>query len=231
MIIHGFNKLTLLDYPEKMACTIFTGGCNFRCPFCHNASLVLNKVTQPVISEEEVLEVLKNRTKVLEGVCITGGEPTLQKDLPLFIEKIKDLGYLVKLDTNGYRPGMLKYLLDSKLIDYAAMDIKNSKGKYSLSAGIDNIDLSPIEESINYIMNSNITYEFRTTVIAEHHTKEDFLSIADWLKGAKAYYLQAFKDSGDLLCGGLTGYSINELTEIKELIKDYFLKIEIRGVN
>lgn len=229
MIIHGFNKLTLLDYPGKLSCTIFTGRCNFRCPFCHNASLVLNADTQPVITEEEVLKVLEKRKNVLEGVCISGGEPTLYKELPLFIKKIKELGYHVKLDTNGFNPEMVSYLLDNKLVDYIAMDIKNSKEKYAITCGMKQLDFSLIEKSINLIMNSDIQYEFRTTVTANYHKKEDFLAIGRMLSGAKAYYLQTFKDSGDLIESGLLGYSKNEMEEIKELVSKYFELVEIRG--
>lgn len=229
MLIHGFNKLTLLDYPGRMACTIFTGGCNFRCPFCHNASLVLHPDTEPVIQEDEVISVLKKRKNVLEGACITGGEPTLSKDLPLFIKRIKDLGYLVKLDTNGSNPRMIEYLLNCNLIDYIAMDIKNSKEKYALTCGILDLDLAPIEESIHLIRNSNIQYEFRTTVTKRYHDKDDFISIGKQLNGAKAYYLQAFKDSGDVITEGLTGQNMLELEEIKALSADYFEMVGIRG--
>ena len=148
MKIHGFNKSTLLDYPEHLAATIFLGGCNLRCPFCHNGSLVLRPYTQPVIYEEDVLAYLNKRKNILEGVCITGGEPTLYPDLPIFISKIKDTGLKVKLDTNGTNPGLVRQLIEDKLIDYIAMDIKNSKDKYGLTSGVNDLHVESIEESI-----------------------------------------------------------------------------------
>jgi len=199
MQIHGFNKTTLLDYPGHLACTVFTGSCQFRCPFCHNASLVLNPASQPVIPQEEVLATLKKRQHILEGVCITGGEPTLQADLPLFIEKIKALGLHVKLDTNGDNPAMLKYLVGENLLDYVAMDIKNSPEHYGKSIGLPDFDLTQIRESVTFLKEGHVDYEFRTTVVRQFNKAEDFEAIARWLSGAKVYYLQAFKDSGDLI--------------------------------
>jgi pyruvate formate lyase activating enzyme len=231
MKIHGFNKTTLLDYPGHIAATIFLGGCNFRCPFCHNASLVLSPEMQPTISDEEVFNTLIKRQGILEGVCITGGEPTLYFDLIDFIKRIKDLGYLVKLDTNGYNPEHLQNLIKLGLIDYVAMDIKNSKEKYSLSTGILNFDTSKITESINLLLSSGIDYEFRTTVVKEHHTMDDFKSIGLWIKGAKAYYLQAFRDSKDTLTTGLSSYSKSELENFKEAVHPYIKTIGIRGID
>ena len=186
MIIKGLQKLTLLDYPGKTACTVFTGGCNFRCPFCHNASLV-NDLNSDEISESDFFELLNKKKNVLQGVCITGGEPTLMPDLSEFIAKIKKLGYLVKLDSNGYRPEVIKNLVHDNLIDYIAMDIKNSEEKYPLTTGIDNIDIAKIKESINFIMNCNIDYEFRTTVVKELHTSTDIEAIGLLIKDAKKY--------------------------------------------
>lgn len=231
MEIHGFNKTTLLDYPEHLASTIFTGGCNFRCPFCHNASLVTNPLSQPLIAEEAIFSVLEKRSHFLEGVCITGGEPTLSKELPEFIRKIKNIGLKVKLDTNGTSPHILKELINNHLVDYIAMDIKNSKKHYSISIGINNYDPSCICESVDIIMCSDIVYEFRTTVVKEHHTRDDFIDIGKWISGAKAYFIQTFKNSGDLICDNLSGFSKTEMTEFKKILLPYVEYVDIRGID
>ena len=181
MEIHGFNKTTLLDYPEHIAATVFTGGCNFRCPFCHNGELVLDPGCQPLIPEEEVLAYLKKRQGILQGVCVTGGEPTLQKDLKDFLRKIKELGYPIKLDTNGYMPGVLWDLMQEHLIDYVAMDIKASRDNYARAAGLPHMDISRIEESIGILKSSGIPYEFRTTVVRGIHTVVEFEKIGKWI--------------------------------------------------
>ncbi|MGB4661058.1 MAG: anaerobic ribonucleoside-triphosphate reductase activating protein, partial [Mobilitalea sp.] len=199
MQINGFNKLTLLDFPKHLAATIFVGGCNMRCPFCHNASLVTDPSSQPIIPVKEVLDLLAKRKGILEGVCITGGEPTLYSDLPDLIRQIKSLGLAVKIDTNGTNPRMIKSLVDQHLIDYVAMDIKNSKENYELTSGIARIDLAVISESVSYLLADTVDYEFRTTVVKEYHTAKDILSIGNWIKGAKAYYLQSYQDSGDII--------------------------------
>lgn len=197
MKINGLQKMTLLDFPGKVACIVFTGGCNMRCPFCHNADLALNHGTDE-FTEEEILEYLGKRKGLLDGVCITGGEPLLQPDIKEFIKKVRALGYAVKLDTNGAFPERLKAMVGEGLIDYVAMDIKNCKEKYSLTAGVD-IDLSKIEESVQFLLSGAVDYEFRTTVVAEFHEKEDILKISEWIKGAKRYFLQNFVDSGNLI--------------------------------
>lgn len=206
MLICGLNKTTLLDYPGCVAATVFTGGCNFRCPFCQNSGLVLEPSAEKSISEEEILIFLKKRRNVLKGVCITGGEPTLQADLPDFIRQVKELGYRVKLDTNGYRPEVLKKLLEKGFLDYVAMDIKNCPGKYSKTAGMDDtgsgFDLGKINNSIELLLGSGIKYEFRTTVVKELHTLEDMIRIGEWLRGCQAYFLQKFQDNGNNLCEG-----------------------------
>lgn len=230
MKIHGFYKLTLLDYPEHIACSIFTGGCNFRCPFCHNASLVTHIDTAMQLNEEEILRVLSTRAGILEGVCITGGEPTLQPDLKEFIAKVKALGYLIKLDTNGSNPKLLKELIDDNYIDYVAMDIKNSREKYEKTIGISNFDLSPIMESIHIIINSGIEHEFRTTVVKELHTLEDFKDIAAMVSGCSHYYLQSFVDSGDLIQAGMTGYSKQEMKTLLEKVRMLIPNAEGRGI-
>lgn len=231
MKIAGLQKLTLLDYPKHIACTIFTNGCNFCCPFCQNAPLVLHPHEQPQITELELFDFLKKRRGVLEGVCITGGEPTLQTDLISFIDQIKELGFLVKLDTNGYKPSILKELIDTKKIDYVAMDIKNSKEKYGQTIGLDSFHLNNIEKSVEILLVSDIPYEFRTTVVKEYHTPDDFLSIGKWLQGAKNYYLQAFKDSGDLIKGGLHPLSKEEMLHIKDLLTSYIPQTSLRGID
>lgn len=231
MNIHGFLKSTLLDYPRHLAATIFLGGCNMRCLFCHNASLVLRPDSQPVIPTEEVLSYLTKRRGVLEGVCITGGEPTLYKELPLFIKQIKDIGLKVKLDTNGTNPAMMKELIDNGLIDYVAMDIKNSREKYIQTAGNKDISLDKINESISLLLSNIIDYEFRTTVVKELHTKNDMESIGSWIKGAKAYYLQAYVDSEDVILPGFSSPSKEVLTQYKELLSAYVDHVDIRGVD
>lgn len=230
-MIHGFNKTTLLDYPGHIAATIFLGGCNFRCPFCHNATLVLAPETQPVISEDEIFTTLKKRVGILEGVCITGGEPTLYLGLEEFIKKIKSLGFLVKLDTNGSNPNLLRHLIELNLLDYVAMDIKNSKEKYSLTTGLKNIDINKISESITILLSSDIDYEFRTTVVKEFHETSDLLSIGNWIKGGKAYYLQSFEDSEDVIRPGLTTFSSSDLNKFIDVLNPYVKHVSIRGVD
>lgn len=227
MIIKGIQKLTLLDFPSRVACTVFTAGCNFRCPFCHNASLVLGNEGD-IIPTEELFAFLEARRGRLSGVCISGGEPTLQPDLIQFIRRVREMGYAVKLDTNGYRPEVLRELLSEGLVDYIAMDIKTSRERYSAVAGVD-IDVSKIEESADMIMRSGIDYEFRTTVVKELHSGEDFTNIGNWLSGAKAFYLQGFIDSGDCISDGLNGYDKNGLDDLLNLLKVKIPSAKIRG--
>lgn len=218
MQIHGLNKTTLLDYPGHLAATVFTGGCNFRCPFCQNKSLVLNPETQPILDEKEVLDYFEKRKNILEGVCITGGEPTLQKDLPKFLKKIKDLGLKVKLDTNGYRPEVIKDLFEKGLLDYVAMDIKASKEKYGEVAGVSDLVVSKIEASVNYIIANLPDYEFRTTVVKELHSPEEILKIKAWLKGAKKYKLQSYRESEGVINPIFSSYSDEEFKALEKLI-------------
>ncbi len=231
MKIHGLNKTTLLDYPGHVAATVFLGSCNFRCPFCQNGSLVTDPGSQPVIPEEEVLSFLKKRRSILEGVCITGGEPTLDKDLPAFIEKIKALGYLVKLDTNGYRPDVLRSLCEAGLVDMVAMDIKSSKEGYPKASGVPGLSISLVEASADYLMNGKIPYEFRTTVVRELHTEQDFISIGNWIAGCSAYYLQSYRDSEDVLVKGFTAYTPEELVHVRDILRKTIPHTEIRGVD
>jgi pyruvate formate lyase activating enzyme len=231
MQIHGFNKTTLLDYPKHLAATIFLGSCNYRCPFCHNSSLVLNPNTLPTISEKEVLDILEKRRDILEGVCITGGEPTLQKELPDLIQAIKQLGLKVKLDTNGSNPSVVEKLLESNLIDYIAMDIKNSIQKYAQTIGVPNYDLAPIHSTIQLIQTSGIDYEFRTTIVQEFHEQADMIAIGEWLNGSRNYYLQSFLDSGDILSPGLHAYDRRELIFFRDSLVPYFKNVELRGID
>ncbi len=203
MQILGFQKLTLLDFPEKVACIVFTGGCNFRCPFCHNASLVTHTGDNTPINEEDIFSYLSTRKNLLDGIVITGGEPLLQPDLADFIRKVKNYVKAVKLDTNGTFPTRLKALVQEGLVDYVAMDVKNCRGKYPLTAGTDRFSLSDIEESIDFLLSGAVDYEFRTTVVEGLHTPQDIVKIAKWIRGAKRYYLQNFMDSGDLIGSGM----------------------------
>ncbi len=230
MKIHGLNKTTLLDYPGHVAATVFTGGCNFRCPFCHNGDLVLHPEAQPLIPQEEVLAYLGKRRGILEGVCITGGEPTLQPDLPEFIGSIRELGYLVKLDTNGYRPEVLRMLLEDGMLDYVAMDVKASPDNYQKAAGVSEPDLSLIEESIALLKGCGIPYEFRTTVVQGLHTVEEFDSIGQLLAGCRAYYLQAFRENENVMQEGFSAFSKDIMEEIAERAGKYMDKVELRGV-
>ena len=207
MDINGIQKLTLLDYPGKCACTVFLAGCNLRCPFCHNASLVL-EIPEPAMTEEEFFTFLKKRKGLLDGVCITGGEPTVQRDLPQLLRSIRELGYSIKLDTNGTNPAMLKALAQEGLLDYVAMDIKNSPGKYALTAGVPGLNLSRVGESIAFLLEGKLDYELRTTVVRELHEEADFREMAQWLlslgsgRAAKRFFLQRYVHRDSVLCGG-----------------------------
>ena len=230
MNFNGFQKLTLLDYPGHVACTLFTAGCNFRCPFCHNASLVTHIGDSEHYSEEFVLDYLSKRKGIIDGVCITGGEPLLHDGLEDFIKKVKDMDYLVKLDTNGYLPDRLIRLVDNGLVDYVAMDIKNSKEKYILSAGIDSLDITQIEKSVSFLLENHIEYEFRTTVVNELHTLSDIQSAAEWISGAQKYFLQSFTDSGDLICDNLSAVETQTIKMMQEVASKYVKNVEIRGI-
>lgn len=226
--IGGFQKLTLLDYPGKVACLVFTKGCNLRCPFCHNASLVTHTQDAGDVTQEEIFSYLEKRKGLLDGVCITGGEPLLQQGIEEFIESIKALGYSVKLDTNGCFPDKLRELLSKKLLDYVAMDIKNSKEKYSLTTGIDNFDISNVEQSLQALKESGVEYELRTTVVNELHTAEDFEKIAEWVGSTPKYFIQNFKDSGDIISDGLSPVPDEKLTQMCQKALEYGLSAKIR---
>lgn len=229
--VHGFNKLTLLDYPGRLACTVFLGHCNFRCPFCHNAGLVLNPEHEPVIPIEEILGTLKKRKGILDGVCITGGEPTVHKKLPEFVQQIKKLDYSVKLDTNGTNPQMVREMVKAGLLDYVAMDIKNSPEKYGETAGIVRADLEAIHETVEFLKSGEVDYEFRTTVTRELHKKEDFLKIRRWLSGSRRYFLQAYKESEQVIRPVYSSYSREQLENFRQLLLEEISQVEIRGID
>lgn len=226
MNIGGLQKMTLLDYPGKIACTVFLSGCNLRCPFCHNASLVLPRRLSPVMTQEELLVFLRSRVRRLDGVCITGGEPTLYRDLPQLIEEIRALGFSVKLDTNGSSPEMLKKVLP--MVDYVAMDIKNAPEKYEVTCGGVDI-LAQAKESVSLLMDSGVDYEFRTTVCHPFHTPEDLDRIGRWLAGAKQYYIQQFVDSGDLV-GEASALSPEEMQALLEAVLPHIPNAKVRGI-
>ncbi len=224
----GLQKLTLLDFPQKMACTVFTVGCNFRCPFCHNNSLVTNNVED--LSTEQILAFLKKRQKVLEGVCLTGGEPLLQSDVVEFLTEVKKLGYLVKLDTNGAFPQKLKQLVELGLVDYVAMDVKNSQSRYEQTAGV-KVDLEAICQSVDFLKSGIVNYEFRTTVTGNLHDENAIEEMGKWLSGAKAVYLQQFVDSGDLIDPSTVGCDVTTLKKYKTILQKYVPKVQLRGVD
>ncbi|MBQ7066204.1 MAG: anaerobic ribonucleoside-triphosphate reductase activating protein [Lachnospiraceae bacterium] len=238
MQICGLNKTTLLDYPEHVAATVFLGGCNFRCPFCHNSDLVLRPDSLQLIPKEEFFSFLKKRTHILTGVCVSGGEPTLYKELPDFIKIIKDMGFLVKLDTNGSNPAVIEHLLKENLLDYIAMDIKGEKEKYGEIVGftprnntkIQDFQIGLIEAAVEIIRNSGILYEFRTTVIKEFHTKESFEKIGLWLHGSDNYFLQNFENSPNVILAGFHSYEKEELLEFSKVLTPHFKKVGIRGI-
>lgn len=236
MLILGLNKTTLLDYPDRVAATLFTGGCNFRCPYCHNRDIVLKNEAVVPYEESEVFSFLEKRRRVLTGVCITGGEPTLHPDLPDFIRRIREFGYCVKLDTNGSNPEMLEALIGDGLIDYCAMDIKNSPAKYGLTVGLDgqalsSFDLSAIKASVKILVSQRtIPYEFRTTIVRELHEKEDMLAIAQWIAGADAYFLQSYTDSEGVLCRGFHAHSEETLRSYASLCQKFVPNTSLRGI-
>ena len=233
MLISGLQKMTLLDYPGRVACTVFTGGCNFRCPFCHNASLVIPEALRAADGGvETVLAFLKKRQGLLDGVAVTGGEPLLHADRADFLRKVKDLGYLVKLDTNGSFPERLVSLVEEGLVDRVAMDIKNAPGLYAETAGFPLLDIAPIERSKNYLLEGHVEYEFRTTVVKGLHTAESLVEAARWIEGAAEYYLQPLKDSGELLSpDGLGAFDNGEMRALCEAVRPIIPAVQLRGVD
>ena len=233
MKIHGLQKMTLLDYPGRVACTVFLGGCDFRCPFCHNYELVDGSA--PALMEDgelfAFLDFLKKRRGLLDGVAVTGGEPCLRPDLPELLSRIKVLGYDVKLDTNGAHPGLLKALIDQKLVDYVAMDIKNSPEKYARTVGLETLDLAPVRQSVELLLSDVVDYEFRTTVVDELHEPNDFEAIGSWIAGARRYFLQAFTDRDSVPFGNLHTPSKEKLTRCADIVRPYVSEVALRGVD
>ena len=230
MIFNGFQKMTLLDFPGRVAATLFLGGCNLRCPFCHNASLVLDAKSREEYEDTEILSYLEKRRGLLDGVCVTGGEPLLRYELPDFLRRVRALGYAVKLDTNGTMPDRLEALLREGLVDYVAMDVKNALSRYGETVGIPDFDVTPIERSIDLLLSGAVDYEFRTTVTKELHRAEDIAALAKRIRGARRYFLQGFVDSGDLLSDGLSAASKEEMEKMRDAARIFVPDTELRGV-
>ena len=231
MDVSGLQKLTLLDYPGRVACTIFTGGCDLRCPFCHNASLALPERERDVIGHDELMAFLKKRVGILDGVAVTGGEPLLHAGLEALLSEVKALGYAVKLDTNGTFPERLRRIVEAGLADRVAMDIKAAPENYARVTGVPGLDLGPVRESAAYLMACGVDYEFRTTAVKGLHTAADFEGIAEWIAGAREYYIQGFKDSGDLIAAqGLEAFTEPEMRELADIVRPKVPSVQLRGV-
>lgn len=229
MDIHGLQKLTLLDFPGHVACTVFLAGCDFRCPFCHNGGLVLGGMT-PLMDDAALLVFLKKRQGLLDGVAVTGGEPLLRPDLPHLLERIKALGYAVKLDTNGSHPAALRALVSDGLVDHVAMDIKNSPAAYAATVGVPELDLTPVVESAAFLLSGAVDYEFRTTAVAEFHADASFAAIAQWIAGAKHYYIQCFTDRDAVLQAGLHAPTKEQLEHWADIVRPLVPSVALRGV-
>ncbi len=230
MKIAGLQKLTLLDYPGKTACTVFTWGCNLRCPFCHNAGLV-TEAFEETVTADELYTFLKKRIGLLDGVCVTGGEPLLQPDLISFLQPIHEMGFAVKLDTNGTQPEKLREICETGLISMVAMDIKNSPEKYAVTAGTERLSIDAVHQSVRYLMQQgNIPYEFRTTVVKQYHTAADFSAIGKWIRGANAYYLQNFQNTGRLIDNSVSGCTPSEMRAFLEIVRRDVPNAALRGI-
>lgn len=227
MLIQGLQKLTLLDFPGRVACTVFLGGCDFRCPFCHNSSLIAGG--ESVMDDEELLKFLKKRQGLLDGVAFTGGEPLLRRDLVPLLEKIRALGFAVKMDTNGNHPDQLKSLVEAGLIDYVAMDIKNSPEKYAVTIGLEKFDLAAVEESLAFLKTGVVDYELRTTAVAEYHSDGDFLAMGKWMEGAKRYFIQCYTERDSVLCPGLTSPTAEDLHRWCGIVRPFVGEALVRG--
>lgn len=231
MDVSGLQKLTLLDYPGRVACTIFTGGCDLRCPFCHNASLALPERERDVIGHDELLAFLRKRVGILDGVAVTGGEPLLHAGIEELLAEIKALGYAIKLDTNGTFPARLRSIVEAGLADRVAMDIKAAPENYARVTGVPGLDLAPVRESVDYLMHCGVDYEFRTTAVKGLHVPEDFEGIGRWIAGAKEYYIQCFKDSGDLIAAqGLSDFSEEEMRSLADIVRPFVPAVQLRGI-
>ncbi len=229
MIIEGLQKLTLLDYPGHVACTIFAHGCNLRCPFCHNAGLVVRK-PENIISQDELSAFLTRRKGILDGICLTGGEPLAQNDSIEFIRFLRSFGYKIKLDTNGFYPERLETAINEGLVDYIAMDIKSSPKNYGAAVGIPDIDITPMLKSAELIRSSGIDHEFRTTAVKGLHLVSDFEKIGEWLTGESKYFIQQFTDSGDLIGQDLDAFSEAETATLLAAVRKHIKTAEARGL-
>lgn len=230
MKIAGLQKLTLLDFPGKTACTVFTWGCNLRCPFCHNAGLV-TEAFEETVTADELYSFLKKRIGLLDGVCVTGGEPLLQSDLISFLQPIHEMGFAVKLDTNGTQPEKLREICETGLISMVAMDIKNSPEKYAVTAGTERLSIDAVHQSVRYLMQQgDIPYEFRTTVVKQYHTAADFSAIGKWIRGANAYYLQNFQNTGRLIDNSVSGCTPSEMRAFLEIVRQDVPNAALRGI-
>ena len=229
MKIQGLQKMTLLDFPGKVACTVFLGGCDMRCPFCHNSELLDGSA--PVVMESgELLSFLRKRQGLLDGVAITGGEPTLRPDLPELLAEIRALGFATKLDTNGGHPERLRAIVEAGLVDYVAMDIKNSPDRYAQTAGLASLDLAPIRESVDFLRRGTVDYEFRTTVVAQLHDAASFEAIGPWIAGARHYFLQAFTDRDTVAFSGFSAPSPEEMRRYADIVRPFVHNVALRGV-
>ena len=232
MLISGLQKMTLLDFPGLVACTVFTGGCNFRCPFCHNSALVLPDRLESGYSQEDILDFLKGRQGLLDGVAVTGGEPLIHADMADFLRKVRALGFKIKLDTNGSFPERLEELVEEGLVDRVAMDIKNSPELYPKTAGLERMDMSAIEQSKDFLLEGRIPFEFRTTVVRGLHTADSLAGAARWISGAKEYYLQQYKDSGDIIApDGIGAFTDDEMRQLLARVREVIPSAELRGVS
>ncbi len=229
MKIFGLEKMSLVDYDGKVCATLFTGSCNFKCGFCHNSALVLDYSTLPYYSEEEIFSYLKKRKGILDGVCISGGEPTLCPDLPFFIEKIKKLGYSIKLDTNGTNPEVVKTLFKNGLCDYFAMDIKNNRKDYANVIGFDKFDTAKVEKTVDFFLSGNADYEFRTTLINEHHKLSNIEKISEWICGANKYFLQKFKLSDTCIQKDLSAVDLKTALVFRDVLRKNIPNTNFRG--
>ncbi len=230
MKICGLQKTTLLDFPGHVAATVFTAGCNFRCPWCQNSEII-SPDTEADYTDEEILSFLKKRRGILEGVCITGGEPTLQPDLKDFIKSVKDMGFLVKLDTNGYRPDVLEDLCKENLLDYAAVDIKAGPGNYAAAAGLTDVFMERVERSVRFLLSGPIPFEFRTTAVKGIHTMKDFEEIGPWIKGCPQYFIQNFKEADAVPTDEFSGFSKQELEAFADCVRPFVGSVALRGID
>ena len=229
MIIHGLQKMTLLDFPGQVACTVFLGGCEFRCPFCYNADL-LDMSAPGIMNDDELLEFLKKRKGLLDGVAFTGCEPLLRKDLPELLARVRDIGYKIKVDTNGDHPDLLKEIVQAGLADYIAMDVKNSPARYAETIGRETFDTAPVDESIQFLLSGQVRYEFRTTVVKQFHDEASFEAIAQWIDGADRYELQGFVDRDTVPFAGLEACSREEMEHFADIVRPHVKTVELRGV-